>query len=60
MAESISEELQRENAELRERLDQLGKLLNSVFEPRMLLDYIGPETKSRKTIFTIPGTARSP
>jgi uncharacterized protein YjiS (DUF1127 family) len=46
MAESIIEELQRENAELRERLDQLRRLLNNVFEPRML-DFIGPETKSR-------------
>jgi hypothetical protein len=46
MAESISLELQRENAELRQRLDQLRKRLNSVFEPRMP-DNIGPVTKSR-------------
>jgi hypothetical protein len=46
MAEFIIEELQRENAELRRRLDQFRELLDSVFGPRML-DYIGPETKSR-------------
>jgi len=46
MAESIIEELQRKNAELRERLDQFRKLLNNVFEPRML-EFIGPETNSR-------------
>lgn len=46
MAESIIEELQQENAELRERLDGLRKLLNDVFEPRMI-DFIGPEAKAR-------------
>jgi hypothetical protein len=46
MVELIIEELQRENAELRRRLDQFRELLSSAFEPRML-DYIGPETKSR-------------
>jgi hypothetical protein len=41
------ETLQRENAELRERLAQLRHLLDSIAEPRVLLDVIGPETKSR-------------
>jgi hypothetical protein len=36
--------LHRENAELRERLDQFRNLLNNVFEPRMLA-FISPETK---------------
>jgi hypothetical protein len=46
MAEAVIEELQRENAELRERLEGLRKLLNNVFEPRML-DFVGPEAKAR-------------
>jgi hypothetical protein len=46
MAESPIEELQHENAELRKRLNQFRKLLDSVFEPRSL-DFIGPEIKSR-------------
>jgi hypothetical protein len=46
MAESIIEELQRENAELRRRLDQFRELLSSVSAPRKP-DCIGPETKSR-------------
>jgi hypothetical protein len=47
MAEPTLQGLQRENAELRERLDRLRNLLDSVAEPRNLLDVIGPETKSR-------------
>jgi hypothetical protein len=47
MAESTIEALQRENAELRERLEQLRNLLDRVSEPRNLLDIIGPETKSQ-------------
>src|ERR1700722_580044 len=46
MAESIIEELQRENAELRRRLDQLRELLSGISAPRKP-DCIGPETKSR-------------
>ena len=46
MAESPIEELQRENAELRQRLHQFRTLLDNVFEPRML-DFIASETKSR-------------
>jgi hypothetical protein len=47
MARPTIEELQRENAELRERLAQLRNLLDSVAEPRNLLDAVGPETKLR-------------
>jgi hypothetical protein len=47
MVESpIIKKLQREGAELRERLDQFRKLLNSVFELRTL-NLIGLEAKSR-------------
>ncbi|HEV3371502.1 MAG TPA: hypothetical protein VG145_03070 [Xanthobacteraceae bacterium] len=46
MAESIIEELRRQNVELRERLDRFRTLLDNVFEPRML-DVIGPATRSR-------------
>jgi hypothetical protein len=46
MTECIIEELQRQNAELRERLDQFRKLLDNVFEPRML-DVVGPQARSR-------------
>jgi hypothetical protein len=46
VARSVIEELQRENAELREWLERFRKLLNNVFEPRML-DFIDPEVKSR-------------
>jgi predicted RNase H-like nuclease (RuvC/YqgF family) len=47
MAESlIIKELQREGAELRERIDQFRQLLNSVLELRTL-DPTGLETKSR-------------
>jgi len=42
----IIKNLQREGAELRERLDQFHKLLSSVFELKTL-DLIGPEAKSR-------------
>src|SRR6266404_2502084 len=47
MAELAIEELQRENAELRERLDRVRKLLHSVVESRTTLDFVGPETTSR-------------
>jgi hypothetical protein len=47
MAEATIKELQRENADLRERLEQLRNLLDNVAEPRAVLDDIGPETKSR-------------
>jgi hypothetical protein len=47
MAEPSIEELQRENAELRERLDKLRKLLHGVVESRTVLDVVGPETRSR-------------
>jgi hypothetical protein len=46
MAEFDVEELRRQNAELRKRLDRLRALLDDVFEPRML-DIIGPQTRSR-------------
>jgi hypothetical protein len=46
MAECIIEELRRQNVELRERLDQFRRLLDTVFEPRML-DVITPPTRSR-------------
>jgi hypothetical protein len=46
MAECIIEELRRQNVELRERLDQFRRLLDTVFEPRML-DVIAPPTRSR-------------
>jgi hypothetical protein len=46
MAECDIEELRRQNAELRERLDQFRRLLDNVFEPRML-DIIGPQTRAR-------------
>jgi hypothetical protein len=46
MAESIIEELQRQNVELRERLDQSRTLLDNVFEPRML-DIVSPAARSR-------------
>jgi hypothetical protein len=46
MAESIIEELRRQNVELRERLDQFRRLLDNVFEPRML-DVISPQARSR-------------
>ncbi len=45
--ETTREALQRENTELRERLEQLRQLLDKVAEPRALLDVVGPETKSR-------------
>jgi hypothetical protein len=45
MTQSNIEQLQRENAELRERLDQFRNLLDNVFEPRML-DFTGSETKA--------------
>jgi cell division septum initiation protein DivIVA len=45
--ESTIEELQRENAELRERLDQLRKLLSNIARSRTLSDLISPEIKSR-------------
>jgi hypothetical protein len=44
MSNSIVKQLQRESAELRERLDQFRKLLNDVLELRT--DLIGPEVKS--------------
>jgi hypothetical protein len=46
MAEGIIEELRRQNVELRERLDQFRRLLDTVFEPRML-DVVTPPTRSR-------------
>jgi len=46
MAETPVKELRHENAELRKRLDQFRKLLESVFEPP-ILDFIGPEIRSR-------------
>ena len=46
MAESIIEALQRQNVELRERLDQFRTLLDNVFEPRMV-DVVSPATRSR-------------
>jgi hypothetical protein len=46
MAHPNIEALQRENAELRRRLDGFRKLLDEVFEPRMI-DFIGPEARSR-------------
>jgi hypothetical protein len=46
MAECDIEELRHQNAELRERLDQLRTLLDDVFDPRML-DIIGPQARSR-------------
>jgi hypothetical protein len=46
MAQSNIEALQRENAELRGRLDQFRKLLDEVFEPRMI-DLLGPDARSR-------------
>jgi hypothetical protein len=45
MPNSVVKQLQRESAELRERLDQFRKLLNDVLELRTL-DLIGPEVKS--------------
>jgi hypothetical protein len=45
MGHSI-EALLRENEELRARMDQFRRLLNEVFEPRMI-DFLGPEAKSR-------------
>jgi hypothetical protein len=46
MAECIIEELRRQNIELRERLDQFRRLLDEVFEPR-ILDVVSPPTRSR-------------
>jgi hypothetical protein len=46
MAGCDIEELRRQNAELRQRLDRLRTLLNNVFEPRML-DIVGLQTRSR-------------
>jgi hypothetical protein len=46
MAESIIEALQRQNVELRERLDRFRRLLDTVFEPSML-DFISPAARSR-------------
>jgi hypothetical protein len=46
MAESIIKQLQRESAELRERLDQFRGHLNTVFELKAL-DLTDPEVKSR-------------
>jgi hypothetical protein len=45
VAESIIEELQRESAKLRGRLDEFRKLLDGVFAPRTL-DSIGAEMRS--------------
>ena len=47
MAVSGVEELQRENAELRERLDRLRKLISSVAETRTMSDLISPPMRSR-------------
>jgi hypothetical protein len=46
MPDRIIEELRRQNAELHERLDQFRRLLDNVFEPRMV-DVVGPATRSR-------------
>jgi hypothetical protein len=54
LAESTVEDLQRENAELRELIDQLRKLLDSAIEPRTMLDFIGPEARSRMIISLSP------
>jgi hypothetical protein len=46
MAESIIKQLQRESAELRERIDQFCKHLNAVLDLRTL-DLADPEARSR-------------
>jgi DNA-binding CsgD family transcriptional regulator len=47
MAESNIEELRRENAELKDRIDRLQKLLAGVAEPATMLDVIDLATRSR-------------
>jgi hypothetical protein len=47
MEKPTIEELQHENAALRERVDRLRQLLDNVAEPRTMLDVVGPETRSR-------------
>jgi hypothetical protein len=46
MSQPIIEALQRENEELRERIEQFRRLLVEVFEPRVI-DFLGPEARSR-------------
>jgi hypothetical protein len=56
MAESIIKQLQRESAELNERLYQFRKLLGA-FPDLSMLDVIGPEARTRMIIITAMSSA---